>query len=99
VTLTIELDPQTEANLAAEAKRAGIAEPEFALKVLRQHLAAKPADTKTHEENEVLQGVLAKRRAEGAAMTPEELADEDRFWEGFQAAINDARREQGMRQL
>ena len=99
MTLTIELDPQTEARLAAEAERAGIAEPELALKLLQQHLPGSTIDDKTREENQVLLDLFERWRVEDAGMSPEELDQENRLQQEFEAGINEARREQGMRTL
>ena len=101
MTLTIEFDDQTQARLAAEAKREGLAEPELVVKLVQVALSNQEDEerAKVSAENQSTLDLFAKWREEDANMTPEEIAEENRIWEEFQAGINQSRKEQGMRLL
>ena len=101
MTLIIELDPQLEAKLAAAAKRKGLAEPKYLMKLLKDDLGNQVDESRAEQrvKNQSTIELFAKWREEDANMTPEEIEEDNRIQKEFEADINQSRMEQGMRLL
>jgi hypothetical protein len=84
MSLTIELTPQEEARLAAAAQRDGLAPGEVVRNLLTEHLPPAEPDT----ERDPMRALLSRWKLEDAAMTPDEVAEENRLWEEFKTNIN-----------
>lgn len=99
MTLTIELDPQTEAQLAAASQGQGIDAPELVRRMLREHLPPASPKREVRAENQPLIDLIKSWRKEDESMTEQEIAEEERIQSEFEAGIYQAQREQGMRLL
>lgn len=84
MTLTIDLNPEDEARLAAVARERGVDLVECARDLLREHLPPL-------EPGEATKALFAAWDAEDATDDPEEIAARKREWEEFKASINKAR--------
>ncbi len=99
MALTIELTPEQETQLAAAARREGVAPEELARRFVTDQLSTVTvADAKTEDEDPTL-ALFAQWAKEDAQKTPEESTAEDRLWEEFERSINEVRRATGMREL
>jgi hypothetical protein len=85
VTLTIELDPDEEARLAAAASQKGLRPAELARKLVIEHL---PPATPIPEEADPTLVLFAQWDREDAEMTPEEVEAAGREFEEFKRNIN-----------
>jgi len=92
MTLTLELSPTEEARLGAAARRQGLAPDQILHGLMDEYLP--PA-----EETDPMLALFAQWAEEDAQMTPEEIAEERRLWEQFEANVNETRGALGMRRL
>ena len=114
MSLTINLTPAEQAQLAVAAMQTGLEPEAFAAKLVREHLpSAAPSNIELDAKLRQLQEqdgtklmpsrttaeLFAQWAEEDAKMTDEEREAEDRFWEDFQKGINETRAALGMRQL
>ena len=95
MTLTIELTPEQEARLADAARKEGLEPTVLAQKFVADRLPTLP---QIPEQDPTL-ALFEQWRREDAQMTPEESEQERQLWEAVEQGINEARAEQGMRQL
>ena len=68
MTITLQLDPETEANLKAQAASHGVALEEFALKVLEDRAASRPNASKKLTKEGLHE--MLKELAEGSENLP-----------------------------
>ena len=92
MTLTLDLSPTEEAQIAAVAQRTGLSPAEAARKLLTQNLPSVPAAASQNAADPTL-ALFAQWKAEDAQMTPEEAAAEQRLWEQFEQNVNETRKE------
>ncbi|MEO7715402.1 MAG: hypothetical protein ABIY70_04330 [Capsulimonas sp.] len=93
MTVTIDLSPKEEAQLAQEARNAGLDTATLVKKLVTEHLSPN-----TENSDPTLQ-LFAEWKKEDAQMTPEEMEQEQRIWSEFERRTNETRRELGMREL
>jgi hypothetical protein len=94
MSLTIELNADEQARLAAAARLEGVAPEELARKVLSDHLRPLAAP-----DSEPTIALFRQWEREGAARSAEEAAREAELWEQFQTNVNETRAALGMREL
>jgi hypothetical protein len=94
MTLTIELSPSEEIRLAAAAQREGIDLAQMAHKLVAEHLPT----LATHDEDPVA-ALFTRWEDEDAALTPEELREEQRQWEEMKTHLNAERDRAGARRV
>ena len=97
MTLILELTPEQEAELQAQADRKGLPLHDFAL----QRLVGMPriSGSGMDAENTALLRLLQEWDEEDGAMTEEEVAQEAASWEQIKSNLNAARAAGGERQL
>lgn len=98
MTLTLDLTPTEEAQIAVVAQRAGLSPAEAARKLLTQNLPPIPNVPAQDTANQTL-ALFAQWKAEDAQMTPEEAAEEQQLWKQFEQNVNETRDALGMRHL
>jgi hypothetical protein len=96
MTLTIELTPSEEALLAAAAQQEGVDPAELVRKLVIERLP--PLAERGLDEDPTL-ALFAQWEQEDAAMTPGEVAEENRLWEGFKTHVNAERDRAGTRRV
>lgn len=95
MSLMIELSPAEEARLTSAAQKEGIAPGELARRLVVERL---PGDDSAEADDPML-ALFARWEREDSAMTPTEIAEENRQWEEFRAAINTERDRAGARRV
>jgi len=93
MTITLELTPEEEARLRAEAEKSGKDLADFARARLLEsgagvEAAAPAAEASPDAESQALIGLLQQWRAEDAAMSPEEAEQAEGEWEELRANLN-----------
>jgi hypothetical protein len=94
MTLSIELEPDEEARLAAAARREGLEPAELVRKLMIEHL---PPVTPTEEDEDPTLALFAQWDREDAQMTPAEVEAARREFEEFKQNIDAERRRAGAR--
>jgi hypothetical protein len=94
MTLTIQLEPDEEARLAAAARREGLDPASLVRKLMIEHL---PPVTQSVEEEDPTLALFAQWDREDAQMTPEEIEAARREFEEFKQNINAERTRSGAR--
>ena len=95
MALTLELTQEQHARLEAAAQHDGVEPSTLALEILVSHL---PPDAEAEEPDPTL-ALFAQWRQEDAQTSAVEQEQERALWGTFEHGINEARREQGMRQF
>ena len=96
MSLMIELTPDEQARLAAAAQKEGVDPAELARKIVIQHL---PSPGENGQEEDPMLALFARWDGEDAAITPGEVAEENRLWEEFKTNINAERDRAGARRV
>jgi hypothetical protein len=111
MTLVLELPPDVEARLDAQAAERGVAPADYALQILETNLplvretasapvsSSQDAASSTDAIEDPTISLLRQWREEREAMTPEELAEAEAEWETFRNNINATRAAAGSRLL
>ena len=83
MTLSIELTPDDERQLKAEAARKGVAPEEYARALIRERLGQRTLPT-----DHSLSNLFAKWDEEDATTDPEEITRRQQEWEELKASMN-----------
>lgn len=92
--IIIDLTPEEEARLTAEAQSKGLQPAELAARFLRERIG-----TPLPVESDPLLSLFAQWAEEDATMTPAEIADENRQWEELKSSLNTERDRAGARRV
>ena len=99
MALVIDLTPQEESRLRRAAEREGIPPAALAKQIVTRNLPDDvPCTPETPTEDPTI-ALFRKWEEEDAVMTSEEIEAAQREWEEFKNAINETRRNAGMRIL
>ncbi len=82
MTLSIQLEPETEARLKDAAGRLGVDASEYAKRLIEQNLPSSDRPSALHS-------LFAQWDAEDTTADPAELESRQREWEEFEKSINE----------
>ena len=96
MTLIINLTPAEEAQIQAAAEQKGTSPDELVRNLVVDHLPEMLTDSPLSDPTLAL---FAQWEKEDSQMSPEQIEEERRLWEQFEAGINETRQASGMRLL
>ena len=110
MTITVELGAEDEKRLVIAAAKQGVGPDELVRRLVTDQLKSDLADDRPQyqpkesrnrpsERDEATLTLLELWRREGENATPEEIEEAEQEWEEFTKAINETRRQAGMRTL